>query len=190
MRSEETDRVEEAPESGGSAAESMAAPGSQDADATTEASGPNGETAAELASLKEKYLRLAAEYENYRKRTDRERVEYRDRAQGQMVERLLESLDDLQRVAQATPESATVESLLEGIRMVERKLLRVLEAEGLEVVEARGQAFDPAVHEAIVMAPTTEAAQDHTVGEVFQSGYRFRGGLLRPARVQVMKHEG
>lgn len=190
MRFEDADRVEETPESGSSVPESAADGVAPEADVPAEAADGNAGTAAELASQKEKYLRLAAEYDNYRKRTDRERLEYRDRAQGQLVERLLDAIDDLQRVSALEPASTTIESLIEGIRMVERKLFRALEAEGLEAIEARGQAFDPSVHEAIVMAPTSEASQDHTVGEVFQTGYRFRGGLLRPARVQVMKHEG
>lgn len=142
----------------------------------------------ELQSLRDRYLRLAAEYDNFRKRTDRERSEGRDRAQGQLVERLLEPLDDLQRVAKFTAEGTTIEALIEGVRMVERKLARALEVAGLEVVDARGQRFDPEMHEALMTAPTQEPDEDETVGEVFQPGYRFRGALLRPARVQVRKH--
>jgi molecular chaperone GrpE len=142
----------------------------------------------ELDALRDRYLRLAAEYDNYRKRTDRERAEGRDRAQAQVVEKLLEPLDDLQRVAQFSAENTTLESVLEGVRMVERKLAKALEAAGLEIVEARGARFDPSMHDALMMAPTEDAAEDDTVGEVFQTGYRFRGTLLRPARVQVRKH--
>ena len=141
----------------------------------------------ELQAMKEKYLRLAAEYDNFRKRTDRERLESRDRAQGQLVEKLLEPLDDLQRVALSDAGPVSLEALLEGVRMVERKLTRVLEAAGLEPLDARGQPFDPEIHEALMMTPTDAAEEDDTVGEVFQPGYRFRGLLLRPARVQVRK---
>ncbi len=180
--------MEEFPES----ADPSAAAPSLPEDEQQALSGDEEETAgnAELLAMKEKFLRLAAEYDNYRKRTDRERLESRDRAQGQIIERLLETVDDLQRVTEATPEGTSVEALLEGVQLVERKLLRTLEAEGLEVLEAKSQPFDPSVHEAIVMAPTTEASEDHTVGEVFQTGYRFRGHLLRPARVQVRTYEG
>jgi molecular chaperone GrpE len=145
---------------------------------------------AELAAMKDRYLRLAAEYDNFRKRTDRERSEGRDRAQAQLVERLLEPLDDLQRVAQYSADGTTVDAVLEGVRMVERKLFRALEAAGLETLEARGERFDPSLHEALMMAGTDDAEEDDTVGEVFQAGYRFRGSLLRPARVQVRKHGG
>jgi molecular chaperone GrpE len=144
----------------------------------------------EMEALRDRYLRLAAEFENFRRRTDRERVDARDRAQGQLVEKLLEALDDLQRVARAGGEGSTLESLVEGVRMVERKFVRILEGAGLEPVEAEGEAFDPEMHEALMVTPTEVADEDHTVGEVFQRGYRFRGGLLRPARVQVRKFEG
>lgn len=152
-----------------------------------EADGTDG---GELGLMKDRYLRLAAEYENYRKRTEREKVEARDRAQGQIVGKLLEPLDDLQRVAQFSAESTSIEALLEGVRMVERKLLHALEAAGLEVLEARGQLFDPELHDALMTSAAGSPEEDDTVGEVFQPGYRFRGLLIRPARVQVRKHGG
>jgi molecular chaperone GrpE len=145
---------------------------------------------AELTGARDKYLRLAAEFENYRKRTDRERGEGTVRAQAKLVEQLLEPLDDLQRVAHFTAENATAESLLEGVQMVERKLMRVLETAGLAVVEARGERFDPSRHEAIMAAEAESDEEDDSVGEVFQNGYEFKGVLLRPARVQVKKFNG
>lgn len=144
----------------------------------------------EVAQLKDRYLRLAAEYDNFRKRTDRERSGGRDRAQAEMAEALLEPLDDLQRVADLKAESTTVEAVLEGIQMVERKLLRILEGFGLETLDAHGKAFDPSMHEALMTIATDDASEDDTVGEVFQPGYQFRGTLVRPARVQVRKHGG
>jgi molecular chaperone GrpE len=146
--------------------------------------------AGEMQELKDRYLRLAAEYDNFRKRTDRERMESRDRAQAQLLEKLLEPLDDLQRVAHLDAETTRVDAVLEGVRLVERKLLRSLEAAGLEPLDARGQRFDPTEHDALMITGTEDEAEDDTVGEVFQPGYRFRGLLLRPARVQVRKHGG
>lgn len=144
----------------------------------------------EITTSRDRYLRLAAEFENYRKRTDRERGEGSTRAQAQLVERLLEPLDDLQRVAHFSGENASAEALLEGVQMVERKLLRVLETAGLEVLEAKGDRFDPSLHEALMTAEAESAEEDETVGEVFQKGYAFKGQLLRPARVQVKKFQG
>jgi molecular chaperone GrpE len=146
------------------------------------------ELTAELDALRDRYLRTAAEYENFRRRTDRERAEGGVRAQAQVVEKLLDPLDDLQRVAHFAADTTTVEALLEGVQMVERKLVRMLEAAGLEVIDARGQPFDPALHEALMTAPAQSREEDETVGEVLQKGYQFKGILLRPARVQVKKY--
>lgn len=144
----------------------------------------------ELQALRDRYLRLAAEYDNFRKRTDRERTESWTRAQAQIVQMLLDPLDDLRRVADFSAETTPVQSLLDGVQMVERKLSRALQAAGLEVVEASGHPFDPSMHEALMTAPADRAEDDESVGEVFQQGYRFKGELLRPARVQVRKFEG
>ncbi len=140
---------------------------------------------ADLDSLRDRHLRLAAEYDNYRKRTERERGERWQRAQAQLIERLLEPLDDLQRVADFDPETTSAAALLEGVQLVERKMLRTLDAAGLKVIDPVGERFDPAFHEALTMTPTDDPEQDETVGEVFQKGYELDGVLIRPARVVV-----
>lgn len=154
------------------------------------ADGAEASVARELEEMRDRYLRLAAEFDNYRKRTERERAEQSVRAQGQLVQSMLDAIDDLERVADFTPETTTVAALLEGVQMVERKLLRALESAGLELVDAHGAPFDPTHHEALMTASTEHPHEDDTVGEVFQKGYRFQGHLLRPARVQVRKHQG
>jgi molecular chaperone GrpE len=143
------------------------------------------DVAAQLAELNDRYLRLAAEYENYRKRTTRERLELRGRAQGDLVAMLIDALDDLGRVAHLAPEATTARDVIAGVELVERKLLKQLEAAGLERVAQVDVPFDPNVHEAIAQAPAATPEQDHTVAAVFQTGYRFNGQLLRAARVQV-----
>jgi len=156
------------------------------AEAPTTAGAPEaGETVP-----RERYLRLAAEFDNYRKRTERERAETWTRAQQALIERLLEPLDDLQRVADFDPETVSAVSLHEGIELVERKMMRVLESFGLEAIEAAGQPFDPEVHEALMTTPTDVAEHDGTVADVFQRGYRLKGSLVRPARVRVHNYEG
>ncbi len=143
----------------------------------------------EVDALQERYLRLAAEYENFRKRTERERAELWDRAQGQLAGKLLDVLDDLDRITRFTPDGTSAESVLEGVRLIDRKFVRALEAAGLELVPVEREKFDPQHHEALMMTPTSDPDEDDTVGNVFQSGYRFKGSLLRPARVQVMRLE-
>ncbi len=143
------------------------------------------ELRAELAELQDRHLRLAAEFDNFRKRNARERTELRARAQAEIVSLMLEALDDLGRVAHLDPEQTSARDVVDGVEMVERKLMRQLGSAGLERVGVVGEPFDPNVHEAIGTVPTDDQAADHTVAAVFQPGYRFAEQLVRPARVQV-----
>lgn len=144
---------------------------------------------AELGSLNERHLRLAAEFDNYRKRIGREREELRTRAQADLVKRLLEVLDDLQRVAEYDEQAASVSALLEGVRLVEKKFRHVLESDGLEPIQAQGEFFNPTTMEAIMTVPAEHPEEDEVVADVFQKGYRFHDVLIRPARVRVKKYE-
>ena len=143
---------------------------------------------AEHRALHDRHLRLAAEYDNYRKRNDRERSELWGRAQGDLAKRLLDVLDDLQRYASAD-ESMSAASLVEGARLVEKKMRHALESAGLEPVAAEGEFFDPVTMEALMTVPTEAREEDDQVATVFQNGYRFKDVLIRPARVQVKKYE-
>jgi molecular chaperone GrpE len=147
------------------------------------------EAEAELARTLDRHLRMAAEYENYRKRTERERTESWGRAQADLVGQLLDVLDDLERV-EHYDESASAASLFEGVRLVDKKLRQVLEAAGLEPLNAEGAVFDPNSMEGLATVETDDPEQDDIVSDVFQKGYRFRGQLLRPARVRVKQYEG
>jgi molecular chaperone GrpE len=147
-----------------------------------------GDPAAELQGVRDRYLRLAAEFENYRKRVERERAESWVRAQAQLAERLLEPLDDLQRIADFDPATTPSTALHEGAEMVEKKFLRALEGAGLEEIDAAGKPFDPTQHEALTTAPAQSEEEDDTVAQVYRKGYRFKGVLLRPAQVVVKKH--
>jgi molecular chaperone GrpE len=138
-----------------------------------------------VAELRDKYLRLAAEFDNYRKRTMRERAEAGSRAQGELVKHIVESLDDLGRVIAVDPASTDARSVVQGVDLVAKKLLKALTSAGLEVVDPVNQTFDPAFHEAVATEPALSPEDDHVVSQVFQPGYRFGGQLLRPARVVV-----
>jgi molecular chaperone GrpE len=142
----------------------------------------------EIEQLNDRHLRLAAEFDNYRKRVERERAESRARSQAEVVARLLEPLDDLERVASVDPQSTSVPAVLEGVALVERKLRRSLEAVGLEEVDAAGQRFDPTTMDAVLTAPAEGPEQDEMVADVLQKGYRLDGILVRPAKVRVRKH--
>ena len=128
------------------------------------------------------YLRLAADFDNYRKRVAREQVEWTSRANERLLNELLPVLDDLERALEAAAEHEEAK-LEEGVRLVHRSLLGLVERHGLSEIEAEG-AFDPHVHEALLAQPG-EGAEQGAVLQVLQKGYRLGDKVLRPARVIV-----
>ena len=140
----------------------------------------------EFETLSDRHIRLAAEFDNYRKRIERERADTWTRAQGDLAARMLDTLDDLERFSEHAAESD--DALLQGVQLVERKLRQSLQAAGLEEVDADGARFDPNSMEAVAMVPVESSDEDDLVSDVFQRGYRFKGSLIRPARVRVKKH--
>jgi molecular chaperone GrpE len=143
-----------------------------------------------LDELQDRHARLAAEFDNYRKRVNRERLELGDRAQGAFAIRLLDVLDDLDRILVGTGGSTPSPAVHEALVLVDRKFRKELEAAGLERIDPVGHRFDPSVHEAVAAtAPPTPEQDDH-VAATFQAGYFFKGALIRPARVQVYSDQG
>jgi molecular chaperone GrpE len=143
----------------------------------------------ELAALDDRHLRLVAEFTNYRRRAESELSEAWTRGQADMLRSFVDGLDDLQRVGAWQAESATVEALIEGVDLVERKFRQALEAAGVELIDPLGELFDPNIMEAMLGVPTENPEDDQKVQDVFQKGYSFKGHLVRPARVTVFKHE-
>lgn len=144
---------------------------------------------AELDDARDQHLRLAAEFDNYRKRIARERSELTDKAQAGLVARLLDALDDADRLT-ATMGTLSVEALREAVALVDKKFWKELETAGLEAIDPVGQPFDPSLHDAVSVVAPSGPEQDHTVAATFQIGYRFKGTLVRPARVQVYSEQG
>ena len=162
--------------------------GDENDDANASAAAPDAQR--EMEEQRDRYLRLAAEYDNYRKRSIRERQEAGTRAQGELVKSLIDSLDDLQRVLAQDPETVDARTIHQGIEVVDKKLMKALSAAGLELIDPVDQMFDPELHEAVSTEPALSREDDHLVSRVFQQGYRFNGQLLRPARVVVRQWNG
>lgn len=142
----------------------------------------------DLTMERDKMLRLAAEFDNYRKRMMRERLEAEARGKADLVKEILDPIDDIARFAHVDPAVTDSTTLVEGVAMVERKLDKTLRTAGLEPVNPVGEPFDPAKHEAVGTEPAATPEEDGTVGRVYQIGYTFKGQLLRPARVVVRQH--
>lgn len=175
-------------------AESETHPGMEPEDGTEEGPGDDPQTElesaqAELNRLRDQHLRLAADFENHRKRASADLAGVWGRAQADLVRSLVEGLDDLQRVSQFTSDDTTVDALIEGVDLVERNLLKALTEAGLKVLNPLGERFDPNSMEAMMRVPTEEEGQDETVHQVFQKGYMFKEQLVRPARVSVYMDE-
>ena len=142
----------------------------------------------ELEELRDRWIRLNADFENFRRRTLKEREEAYQFGHQALAKDLLPAVDNLERAVDAARKSGVVdlESLLQGLELVQRDLGSVLAKHGMTEVEALGQPFDPSLHEALVQVPD-ETVPPNTVVQVFQKGYRLRDRLLRPAQVVVSK---
>ncbi len=130
--------------------------------------------------------RLQAEFDNYRRRVDKERESMFAMAKGDLIQKILSVVDDLERMLDHHPEDG---HRTDGVRLIFKNLTKILSDEGLEEVPSLGMPFDPEVHEAVGVEETGED-QDGMVVEEWQKGYRFGSRLLRPSRVKVGKYTG
>lgn len=171
----------------GGAAQASEQPGNGGGDAG--ASTPEDETEtlrAEVSRLKDQLLRLAADFDNFRKRSRRELADGERAARGDLLRELLPVFDNLERAGQHAGTSTDVQSMAEGIAMVEKLFLDTLGRVGIERIASLGQAFDPNLHEAIQQMETTEYPAGSVAAEVLP-GYRMGERLVRPAMVVVAK---
>lgn len=141
-----------------------------------------------LQEQKERYLRLAAEYDNYRKRTTKEAQQAQVRGQAEVIRRLLNSLDDLHRFAHLDPATTDAATVSQGVAMVEKNVMKALDELGLEIIDPVELPFDPNLHEAVSTVGAELPDEDHMVAQVYQRGYMLKGQLLRPARVVVKQY--
>jgi molecular chaperone GrpE len=139
----------------------------------------------EIAELQDRLLRRQAEFENYRRRVERDRSDFLQYAGMEVVREILPILDDFERAVKV--ESADA-GYRKGVELIYQRLEETLKKIGLEPIESStGGEFDPNLHQAVVRFETEEAP-DHTILEEFQRGYNFKGKLLRPAMVKVAVH--
>jgi molecular chaperone GrpE len=140
---------------------------------------------AEIADLQDRLLRRQAEFENFRRRVERDRSDFLQYAGMEVVREILPVLDDFERALKA---DSSGDSYRKGVELIYQRLLETLKKIGLEPIESTiGSEFDPNLHQAVVRFETEEAP-DHTILEEFSQGYNFKGKLLRPAMVRVAVH--
>src|ERR1017187_329198 len=155
--------------------------------AVSEASGPGAELQklkAERDSLLDRLARAQAEFENARRRASKEQQDFRDYAAADSIKPLLPVLDSFERALQVESEPGDFRS---GVELINKQLQDALAKLGVRAIPAKGEQFDPHVHEAIEMVETSDAADHEVIGEL-QRGYKIKDRLLRPAMVKVAKN--
>jgi molecular chaperone GrpE len=140
----------------------------------------------ERDDFKDRLLRMTAEFDNYRKRVDRERRELSEAAATDLIRDLLPIIDDLERAIAASRTHATDDALLRGVELTHRQLLDQLRRRGVEPIVAVGQLFDPELHESVA-AEHAAGKPDGEILEEFRRGYRVAGRLLRASMVKVAR---
>jgi len=126
-------------------------------------------------------LRRQAEFDNFRRRAEREKADVIEYANTETVRSIVPILDDFERALRVDP---TGKEYIRGMELIQQRLSDALKKLGLEPISAKGLQFDPHIHHAVEMAETDQV-EDHTILEEYQRGYNFRGRLLRPAMVKV-----
>lgn len=171
----------------GESAENEAEQASIEEGDSTENNDPVKKLKAELAELKDKYLRLYADFENYRKRTAKESLELRKVAGQEILSSLLPVMDDFDRAKQIAEKPDSKETFSEGIQLLYHKLQSVLKQKGLQKMESNGEVFDPELHEAITEIPAPSEDMVGKVIDTVEPGYFLNDKIIRYAKVVVGK---
>lgn len=135
--------------------------------------------------LNDKYLRLFSEFDNFRKRTLKEKIELSKTASEEVITSLLPVIDDFERAIQSLPSDETLKSQFEGIMLINAKFNRILEQKGLAEIESKGKDFDTDFHEALTNIPAPEPGLAGKVVDVVQKGYSLNGKVIRFAKVVI-----
>jgi molecular chaperone GrpE len=141
----------------------------------------------ERDELYDRLLRVTADFDNYRKRTERERRELSDAVTADIVRDVLPAIDDLERALAAPSADDATRAYRRGVELIHRRLLDALRARGVEPLDVLGQTFDPNWHEAVAHDPVSNGRGDGEITAEIRRGYRIGQRLLRPAQVKVAK---
>jgi molecular chaperone GrpE len=140
----------------------------------------------EAAENYEKYLRISAEFENYKKRVQKDRTDLLNYGNERLIKDLLPAVDSIERALEHAPNSGDVDAFAEGLKLINEKLLASLEKHGVERIDSIGKEFDPNFHEAIFQVERNDL-ENNKVVEEFEKGYLLNGRLLRPSKVSISR---
>ena len=154
-------------------------------DAAQQESGELAKMELELSAAKDKYLRLYSDFDNYKKRINRERVDLIMTAGQDVMMSILPMIDDMERALKAMTEAKSIEAVKEGIQLVYQKMKTITEGKGLKAMQAVGTDFDADLHDAIANVPVTDEKQKGKVIEEIEKGYYLNDKVIRHAKVIV-----
>lgn len=155
----------------------------QEVENTSEKAEPSVED--QIKELNDKYMRLYSEFENFRRRTSKEKIELIQTAGADLIKELLPVLDDMERAMESNAKSEDIEAIKEGFQLVHNKFNKILVSKGLQVKEDKGEVFDADVHEAIAKIPAPEENLKGKVVDVVEKGYALNDKVLRYSKVVV-----
>jgi molecular chaperone GrpE len=139
--------------------------------------------------LNDQFMRIRSEFANYKRRVEREQLEFADYIKGEYVKKILPVLDDFEHMLSKSNKEGNEESVLEGARMIFGKLEQTLKELGVERIDAVGAEFDPQIHEALMMQKVFDKKENGKIISVFQHGYKIKDRLIRPSKVIVGEYE-
>lgn len=140
----------------------------------------------EVDELKADYLRKNAEFQNFKKRQEKELQELRKFASEKIVVKILDNVDNLERAIAASSESKDFDSLIKGVEMTLTQMKGILQSEGVEEIDSEGATYDPHVHHAVMVEESANHENDQII-QVFQKAYKMKDKVIRPAMVKVCK---
>lgn len=185
----EAEKAQAAGDNSAQNASSESSPAADAAEAPAEPAPESTESAedvlkAELAAANDRNLRLMAEFDNFRRRSAREQLEIIETANGKLLEKLSEVLDNFERAFASENKAKDLETFEKGMQMIHDQFAKVLTDAGLEQLDPTGQEFDPNCHEALMQQPSETVPENHVV-TVFMKGYKLKNKILKPAKVIV-----
>ncbi|PAF21895.1 nucleotide exchange factor GrpE [Terribacillus saccharophilus] len=184
MANEEKEKVNETEEQEAVEAEVIDAAPAEESETNNEGSERLAQLEQEKNEMYDRLLRLQAEYDNFRKRTQKEKEAASKYRSQDLAEALLPVVDNLDRALQTVQDEEANKGFVDGIRMVHRQLLDAFDNQGIETIETVGQTFDPHLHQAVMQVENDEY-EPNTVVQELQKGYKLKDRVIRPAMVQV-----
>jgi molecular chaperone GrpE len=140
----------------------------------------------EVQEWKDSYTRKLAEFQNFSRRKENELAEFKKYASEEIILKVLDNVDNLERAIDSTKESKNFDLLVEGVDMILKNMKNLLVDEGVEEIQAEGKTFDPYEHQPM-MTETLEEVENDTILQVFQKGYKLKGKVIRPSMVKINK---